>query len=51
VVVLRVPGLERKCASGHRTARSHRMLDLFYLVIGAAGCWLLWAITKAFDRV
>jgi len=27
------------------------MLDLFYLVIGAAGCWLLWVIAKAFDRV
>jgi len=27
------------------------MLDLFYLVIGAAGFLALWAITRAFDRV
>jgi len=27
------------------------MLDFFYLVIGAAGCWLLWVVAKAFDRL
>jgi len=27
------------------------MLDVFYLVVGAIGFLLLWAITKACDRV
>jgi hypothetical protein len=51
VVVLRAPRAERKCSWSCGLARSCPMLDLFYLVIGAAGCWLLWVIAKAFDRV
>jgi len=35
----------------HTAARSLSVLDLFYLAIAALGFLILWAVTKACDRV